>query len=266
MRPQDKIEKYLSRLVKKYNGSMTESEHSRYYKFGTKILRVSDHISKNSKCAFAIILSSAPGDQPYIIHCFENRVLSSVNYNQLKEFVRSFIQIGGFCCLANTKSGSLKVNTLTTDTKVLNDKILNQRATIKTLEDRIKKLSVTAVEANNEDIVSKRQLKKYTTEISKLKTEVLHYHTIYDSLVAKFKLALDFIKKPNDNMVLGVPLDILTPDHQRKILGLINSYNSKVRIPKHDREEITTKFPGDITDEVNNLFTDSSEQTLNTAV
>ena len=91
MRQKDKIEKYLDRLIKKYNGTLQESEFSRYYSIRGRILRVSDHVGKSSDGNISIIFDSSDQGH-YIIHGHVSGNISVLNYEQTKEFVRSFIR------------------------------------------------------------------------------------------------------------------------------------------------------------------------------
>lgn len=91
MRPKDKIEKYLDRLIKKHNGALQESELSRYYSVRGRILRVSDHVGKQSDGCISIIFDLSDQGN-YIIHGHSSGNISVLNYEQTKEFVRSFIR------------------------------------------------------------------------------------------------------------------------------------------------------------------------------
>lgn len=91
MRPKDKIEKYLDRLIKKHNGLLVESERSRYYSVKGRVLRVSDHIGKTSDGNLSIIFDSSDQGH-YIVHGHTSGNISILNYEQVKEFVRSFIR------------------------------------------------------------------------------------------------------------------------------------------------------------------------------
>lgn len=91
MRKKDKIEKYLDRLIKKHKGILQESELSRYYSIRGRILRVSDHVGKTSDGCISIIFDSSDQEN-YIIHGHTSGNVSILNYEQTKEFVRSFIR------------------------------------------------------------------------------------------------------------------------------------------------------------------------------
>lgn len=95
MRQKNKIEKYLDRLIKKHNGVLVESEKSRYYSVRGRTLRVSDHVGINSG-NISILLDN--GDQGhYILHGHTSGNISVLNYEQTKEFVRSFVQCSFIC-------------------------------------------------------------------------------------------------------------------------------------------------------------------------
>lgn len=88
MRTKDKIEKYLDRLIKKYNGNIVESEKSRYYSVKGRTLRISDHVGINSGNISIILLNNS---SEYVIHGHSSGNISILNYNQTKEFVRTFV-------------------------------------------------------------------------------------------------------------------------------------------------------------------------------
>lgn len=90
MRSKSKIEKYLDRLIKLHNGILIESDKSRYYSVRGRILRISDHIGNNSSGNVSIIFDSADKDH-YIIHGHTSGNISVLNYEQTKEFVRTFV-------------------------------------------------------------------------------------------------------------------------------------------------------------------------------
>jgi hypothetical protein len=90
MRNKDKIEKYLDRLIKIHNGILIESEKSRYYSIRGRTLRVSDHVGINSGNISILLDNSDQGH--YIIHGHTSGNISVLNYEQTKEFVRSFVQ------------------------------------------------------------------------------------------------------------------------------------------------------------------------------
>lgn len=89
MRPKNKIEKYLDRLIKKYDGKVTESLKSRYYKIGNQHLRVSNHIAMESSGLYSIIFDKCNKDN-YIVYNKSTGEATVLNYNKTKEFVRNY--------------------------------------------------------------------------------------------------------------------------------------------------------------------------------
>jgi hypothetical protein len=108
MRPKDKIEKYLDRLIKKHDGLLVESERSRYYSVKGRVLRISDHVGKNSTGNLSIIFDSSDQGN-YIVHGHASGNISVLNYEQVKEFVRSFIRTSYlFTDISQTTSANVR--------------------------------------------------------------------------------------------------------------------------------------------------------------
>lgn len=76
-----KLDKYLQKLTKDY----VISVKSRYYKFNNTILRVSDHIGKNSEGNYSIIISN----ENYILHNHKNGLLSVISYEECLCLIKS---------------------------------------------------------------------------------------------------------------------------------------------------------------------------------
>lgn len=92
MRAKSKIEKYLDKLCKKFNGKSIESEKSRYYSFNNRVLRISDHVGKNSTGSISIIFDTFdPGN--YILYGHSSGKIYILDYKKLKEFVKNFVII-----------------------------------------------------------------------------------------------------------------------------------------------------------------------------
>lgn len=89
MRTKDKIEKYLDKLIKSHSGVCVECEKSRYYSIRGRILRISDHVGINSG-NISIILDNSDQNY-YLIHGHTSGNVSVLNYEQAKEFVRTFV-------------------------------------------------------------------------------------------------------------------------------------------------------------------------------
>ncbi|MBP5723025.1 MAG: hypothetical protein J6X18_05565 [Bacteroidales bacterium] len=78
------VDKYLSRFAKKYGKSA--NGNSRYYQMDGGIIRVSDHIGRNSDGCVQIIVKP----NGYILYSPSNGKVSICTYRQVQEFIRSF--------------------------------------------------------------------------------------------------------------------------------------------------------------------------------
>lgn len=85
----DKLNKYLHSVVRKHNGNVIYSQRSTYYHICGRIIRVSDHVGKNSDGSISIIYDAAMSDH-YIIHAHASGMVSIVNYENLKGIIKSF--------------------------------------------------------------------------------------------------------------------------------------------------------------------------------
>ena len=135
MRPKDKIEKYLDRLIKKHNGTLQESEKSRYYSVRGRILRVSDHVGKSSDGCISIIFDSSDQGH-YIIHGHSSGNISVLNYEQTKEFVRSFVRTSFlFKEISSIVSTTVRAEEIITSEKELEilAKVLKENFSVKQL-------------------------------------------------------------------------------------------------------------------------------------
>ena len=85
------LEKFLISKCKKNN--IIVSDRSKYYNFNGRVIRVSDHVGKNSSGIISVII---PGNskKDYIVHFHSNGNLLHFNYQELKAFLQSFILIG----------------------------------------------------------------------------------------------------------------------------------------------------------------------------
>ena len=75
-----KLDKYLKKICPEY----IESAKSRYYKFNSHVLRVSDHIGSNSSGHFSIIILS----DHYLMHNHLNGSVIVLSYQQVLTFVK----------------------------------------------------------------------------------------------------------------------------------------------------------------------------------
>lgn len=81
-----KLDKKLDAYLKKYSDGVTESQRSDYYQFGSHIIRVSDHISRNSDGHFSIIVDR---NNNYMIHDHHTNGITVANYDKIKALIRT---------------------------------------------------------------------------------------------------------------------------------------------------------------------------------
>ncbi len=77
----DKVDKYLMRFTK----TITYSARSRYYNINGSIIRVSDHIGRNSDGVFHIIIRP----NAYLIYHQDSAQIEVVSYKRVLEFIRA---------------------------------------------------------------------------------------------------------------------------------------------------------------------------------
>ena len=77
------VDKYISKFAKKVGESATG--HSKYYQIEDKVIRVSNHIGKNSDGLFQIIVKP----NGYIIYHPGTGTINICNYRQVQEFIRT---------------------------------------------------------------------------------------------------------------------------------------------------------------------------------
>jgi len=91
-RKPSKIEKYLIKLLKGSDSKMITCERSSYYRVGSNVIRVSDHIGKNSSGSLSIIIpSSIESNGLYVLHSHSSGRIVTTTYERLKELIRSYV-------------------------------------------------------------------------------------------------------------------------------------------------------------------------------
>ena len=79
----DKLNKYLHKLVSQSKGEIIYSQRSTYYHIRGRVIRVSDHIGRNSDGSISIIYDASGSDR-YIVHAHGSGMISIVNYENVK--------------------------------------------------------------------------------------------------------------------------------------------------------------------------------------
>ena len=85
----DKLNKYLHKLVSQSKGEIIYSQRSTYYHIRGRVIRVSDHIGRNSDGSISIIYDASGSDR-YIVHAHGSGMISIVNYENVKKIIKSF--------------------------------------------------------------------------------------------------------------------------------------------------------------------------------
>lgn len=84
--------KKICNYIKKCGGILTsQTERSKYFILNSKVLRVSDHIGKNSDGNIQIIISK----NNYLLYNRSNGEIIVATYEDIKCFIRNFIIING---------------------------------------------------------------------------------------------------------------------------------------------------------------------------
>lgn len=94
----EKIERYITKIAEKYDATIEKSTLSRYFKFNGRVLRLSNHIGKNSSGAISIIVpyGTHTDDEHFILHVHSTGSIQTVTLQQLKEFIRTFALLSDF--------------------------------------------------------------------------------------------------------------------------------------------------------------------------
>lgn len=94
----EKVERYITKIAEEYGATIEKSPRSRYFKFNDRVLRLSNHIGKNSSGAISIIVpyGSTQKDDVFILHVHSTGNIQTIDLMQLKEFVRTFALVSDF--------------------------------------------------------------------------------------------------------------------------------------------------------------------------
>lgn len=170
-RPIDKLDKYLVSLCKKHNANYVHTKNSSYYDFNGRVIRVSDHIGKNSSGSIHFIIT----DNIYLLYYNGTQKIRVMNYEEVKEFCRSFIflspMLSDLCNnttqfeIEKEKANSNDANMI----KGLNQKVNALKNEKKNLENT---LSLRKEELSNQKKMYKEQLKNRDEAIVSLKKTI----------------------------------------------------------------------------------------------
>ena len=94
----EKLETYITKIAEEYGATIEKSPRSRYFKFNDRVLRLSNHIGKNSSGAISIIVpyGTTSKDEVFILHVHSTGNIQTLTLTQVKEFVRTFAMVSDF--------------------------------------------------------------------------------------------------------------------------------------------------------------------------
>lgn len=103
------MERYLKAELIGYS----QTEKSRYYRFNTRIIRISNHISNNSDGDISIILDSHDTTH-FIVHAVRTGEISVLTYSEVRQLIKSIKLLPAFMIIANSTE---KANNLPKDVR-----------------------------------------------------------------------------------------------------------------------------------------------------
>ena len=98
-REKSKLEKWIERYLKAELIGCSNGGESRYYKFNTRVLRISNHVSVNN-AHLSIILDSC-NDETYLVHAVKTGEVSVLTYKETKELIKAIRLLPATINIAN---------------------------------------------------------------------------------------------------------------------------------------------------------------------
>lgn len=98
-REKSKLEKWIERYLKAELIGCSNGEESRYYKFNTRVLRISNHISVNN--AHLSIIIDSHDSEHFLIHAVKTGEVSVLNYKEVKTLIKAIRLLPATINLAN---------------------------------------------------------------------------------------------------------------------------------------------------------------------
>lgn len=172
----DKIHKYAERYADEVITST--NGNSRYYHFnGSKfILRISDHIGRNSDGKVSIIIDK----NGYLMHNHTTGSVYIETYENIKAFIKSLSTLSSMC---------MKFDMSRAEISELKNEAHTLRQQMDSLTKKNQKLGENNTRLNNENVTYKSQLKASKKECESLRVE-MRTHPIR----TWFKLAVRYQK------------------------------------------------------------------------
>lgn len=214
-RPIDKLDKYLTSLCKKHNGNYVHTKSSSYYSFNERVIRVSDHIGKNSSGSIHFIVT----DDNYLLYYNGTQKIRVMSYEQVKDFCRSFIFLSPMLAdLVNPSQPAFEIE------KEKN----NNTQTIKELNAKITKL-------NNEKTHLAQVLGRRKNEIAEQKKSYTEQLKHKDDAIVSLKKTIKNLTEGDDgdfNTFVSLLHKYAQPRHISMILNHLYDENTEVE-PKN---------------------------------
>ena len=163
MRKRDKIENYLFYLMRTHGiGECVESSKSRYFKVNEKVLRVSDHIGKNSSGCMSIIVKNEMSkvNEVYAVHSHSTGQFQLMTYDEVKELCRTFFRISAFMFDINGYS----VKNWKKENECCNSEIENVKKNLSVQQSENAKLLKKVSEIQSERDKLRNEFNKYREE------------------------------------------------------------------------------------------------------
>ena len=157
----NKVDKYL----KRFTNDIEYSARSRYYKLPCGIVRVSDHIGRNSNAMLSIIITD---DDEYVLHEHSNGKLKPITYKNLKKLILSFATCGSLF----TNQANMQM-------------IVDLKSDIKN-----KKSHIDTLKKENESLVSKNELLTSRNKTFSVGNDFMTSYNLFRKLTHNQKIAV----------------------------------------------------------------------------
>ena len=155
----DKIHKYAERYADEVVVSALGNSHYYHFNGGKFILRISDHIGRNSDGKVSIIVDK----NGYLLHNHTTGSVYIEKYENLKSFIKSLSTLSSMCMKFDMSRA--EISDLKNETHTL-------RQQMDSLTKKNQKLGENNTRLNNENVKYKSQLKASSKECECLREEM----------------------------------------------------------------------------------------------
>ena len=155
----DKIHKYAERYADEVITSTNGNSHYYHFNGGKFILRISDHIGRNSDGKVSIIVDK----NGYLMHNHTTGSVYIETYENLKAFIKSVATLSGMC---------MKFDMSRSEISELKNEAHTLRQQMDALTKKNQKLGENNTRLNNENVSYKSQWKASKKECESLREEM----------------------------------------------------------------------------------------------